>query len=98
MVCICVSVIASMCVCVYMCVCASYFVENLGNSEASEWQLALNDQGVAKVGQCGQWAAIGSGTSGHQTTELSICLSDLVNALKDNFAGFWPNLVKEASC
>ena len=76
----------------------SYFSENLGNSEASEWQLALNDQGVAKVGQCGQWAAIGSGTSGHQTTELSICLSDLVNALKDNFAGFWPNLVKEASC
>ena len=54
--------------------------------------------GGRKVGQCGQWAAIGSGTSGHQTTELSICLSDLVNALKDNFAGFRPNLVKEASC
>ena len=87
-----------------MCFYVSYFSENLGNSEASERQLALNDQGVAKVGQCGQWAAIGSGTSGtsgtsgHQTTELSICLSDLVNALKDNFAGFWPNLVKEASC
>ena len=84
-----------------MCFYVSYFSENLGNSEASKRQLASNDQGVAKVGQCGQWAAIGSGTSGtsgHQTTELSICLSDLVNALKDNFAGFWPNLVKEASC
>ena len=84
--------------CVYVCVYVSYFSENLGNSEASKRQLASNDQGVAKVGQCGQWAAIGSGTSGHQTSELSICLSDLVNALKDNFAGFRPNLVKEASC
>ena len=37
------------CICVYMCFYVSDFSKNLGNSEASEWQLASNDQGVAKL-------------------------------------------------